>query len=132
MIEIKYDSGKLNSIIAGLSGAVRDFNQQIYEATFDSLLDVRTTVVKPGYVPKRTGTLARSITSAVSRSSNTVAGAVGTNVVYAAIHEFGGVTGRKKSVHIQPKRYLTRAVQDNESKIRDRFKRYLAIEKFIR
>jgi phage gpG-like protein len=37
-----------------------------------------------------TGTLRRSITSSVNMGANTIQGQVGTNVEYAAIHEYGG------------------------------------------
>lgn len=39
----------------------------------------------------RTGTLRRSITAAIRETEDGVTGIVGTNVTYAAIHEFGGV-----------------------------------------
>lgn len=40
----------------------------------------------------RTGTLRRSITQTVNVSGTAVTGIVGTNLEYAAIHEYGGVT----------------------------------------
>jgi phage gpG-like protein len=38
----------------------------------------------------RTGTLRRSITYAIREESDAIIGIVGTNLVYAAIHEYGG------------------------------------------
>lgn len=131
MVTIDYDKGKLEAMISGLKGAVAEFNEQIYQATFDSLLDVRSTAVKPGYAPYKTGTLRRSITSLVNRSKEVIEGAVGTNVVYARIQEFGGKAGRNKGVTIQPKYYISRAVDENKEKIRDRFKQYLAVSRFM-
>jgi HK97 gp10 family phage protein len=49
----------------------------------------------------RTGTLRRSISSSVSTSGTATIGKVGTNVEYAAIHEFGG---RTREHDILPKR----------------------------
>jgi phage gpG-like protein len=40
----------------------------------------------------RTGTLRRSITPSVNMGGSTIQGQVGTNVEYAAIHEYGGTT----------------------------------------
>lgn len=40
----------------------------------------------------RTGTLRRSITPSISTSSNLIEGKASTNIIYAAIHEYGGVT----------------------------------------
>lgn len=87
-----------------------------------SAIDVQTTAKRPGYVPVDTGTLKRSITHTTIRGNGEVTGYVGTNLVYAAIHEFGGVTGRGHKTTITPKRYLTRAVEDNKEKITERFK----------
>lgn len=56
----------------------------------------------------RTGTLRRSVTHKVTGSKSGVVGIVGTNVKYAAIHEFGGRTAahdifpkRAKALHFK-------------------------------
>lgn len=53
--------------------------------------------------PYKTGNLRRSIRSEQSKTDVTT----GTNLVYAAIHEFGGNTGRGHRVRIQARPYLT-------------------------
>ena len=85
--------------------------------------------------PKRTGTLRRSIhTEVLEKRDDYAEVAVGTDVVYAAIQEFGGVIVPKKakmlhwvgeggidifahSVTIKPHPYLRPAWDENESKM---------------
>ena len=49
---------------------------------------------------------------------------VGTNKVYAAIHQFGGPAGRKEKVKIPARAYLTLG-DDAVEEIKDSFKNYL-------
>lgn len=63
-------------------------------------------------VPWDTGTLSRSITMEGVMSGERVI--VGTDVIYAAIHEFGGLTGRNHSVRIRPTPYLRPALNKME------------------
>lgn len=56
----------------------------------------------PGKILSMRGELASSITSYYDDNS----AVVGTNKVYAAIHQFGGPAGRNKSVDIQERPYL--------------------------
>lgn len=51
----------------------------------------------------RTGTLRRSITARVIRGGATITGLVGTNVVYARIHEFGGTVQVPEIVPVRAK-----------------------------
>lgn len=51
-----------------------------------------------------TGKLMRSIKYMISERRKTVY--IGTNVEYAAIHQFGGMTGRRKSVKIPKRPFL--------------------------
>lgn len=57
--------------------------------------------------PYKTGTLRRSINSQLGKGYVEV----GTDVVYAAIHEFGGRTGRNHSVQINAKPYMMPAYE---------------------
>lgn len=104
----------------------------LYQTVMSSVLDVQTTAKRPGYVPYQTGTLRRSITHKIEQVRDGVVGYVGTNVVYARIQEFGGVTGRNKSVNIKPKLFLTRAVKDNAENIRRKFDRFLKVSKLLK
>lgn len=93
--------------------------------------------------PKRTRTLARSIHIEVLESSRyKVALAIGTNVVYAAIHEFGGVITPKQakalafeiggelifaqSVEIKAHPYLRPAMDENVQAVADEINATLA------
>lgn len=79
----------------------------------------------PGQLRVRTGNLRRSIVGEVRK--NIVA--VGTNVVYGPIHEFGGTINRGSSTITMPKRpFITPAFTDNEEKIEDMLLRELIAE----
>jgi phage gpG-like protein len=84
----------------------------------------------------QTANLVNSIKTVLAKSTDTSAEAdVGTGVVYARIHEFGGMIAAKaggalrfmaggqwvtvKSVHIPARPYLRPACDENESKIAD-------------
>ena len=56
----------------------------------------------PGKMLQRTGSLA----SSVSSESDAHIASVGTNKVYAAIQQFGGMAGRGKRVRIPPRPFL--------------------------
>jgi len=62
-----------------------------------------------------TGTLMRSITHEVERDR----AIVGPTVVYAAIHEFGGMAGRGRRVRIPARPYLVPAARENLGRIRE-------------
>lgn len=121
MINITYDSSKLESLIKGLDGVERLFPEQVYVALTASVLDIRNDAIKNA--PKDTGTLARSIDWKVPRGSSSMIGYVGSNLVYAKIHEFGGQTGRNHSVTIQGKHYFERAIQANSAAAKERFRK---------
>lgn len=104
-----------------LEDAKKNMMQGAKMVIMDSLLDIQTTAKTPGYVPVKTGTLKRSITHKVADLSSQIIGYIGSNLVYAAIQEYGGQAGRNKSVNIRPKYYLTRAINTNLDKIKKRF-----------
>lgn len=128
-LKVEYSKTKMDVLVKGLQGAPAQIQLGLKEAMFASVLQVHRTAVQPGYAPFQTGTLRRSITFTVEESQGRVWGAVGSNLVYAAIHEFGGRTGRNQSVQIQPKRYLGRAVEENRDFIRDRFRKLKVLKK---
>lgn len=140
----------LGSIQQSFDGKVKGLRQKMFEGVFGGLLDVRNTVLSPGYVPKKTGDLARSIIPRMEPGSpaKRVTGIIGTNKVYAGIQEFGGTINAKNSkyltfkvngrwvrvrqVTIRPKRYFTRAIKENEKKIEERFRKLMAIKDLTR
>lgn len=126
-MQIKLDTKELSVFAKALANESDKLRTELKKAMVSSVLDVQTTAKKPGYVPLDTGNLRRSIThDPVKFKGNGIVGIIGSNLDYAAIHEFGGKTGRNHSITIKPKRYLQRAIEDNEDKIKDRFKRLLA------
>jgi len=64
----------------------------------------------PGQILQQTGRLAASI----STYSDNDKAVVGTNVVYAAIHQFGGKAGRGRKANIPARPYLQLTDQDLE------------------
>ena len=70
--------------------------------------------------PYLSGTLKRSIDHAtVEKNMKVVAVAVGTDVDYARIHEFGGKTGRGHAVTIKARPYLRPALDENRDKVKN-------------
>lgn len=121
MIKVVYDKNRLDGIIDGLEGSPDAIRAGLEEAMFSSLLQVHSKAVPNA--PYKTGTLHRSLSWAMSNgiSGGRVEGAVGSNLVYARIHELGGNAGRNGSVRIKAKRYLGRAVDSSTSDIKKRF-----------
>ncbi len=74
----------------------------------------------PGRILQMRGELASSITSYYDDDS----AVVGTNKVYAAIHQFGGNAGKNKKVKIPARPYLLLATND-EKQIINEIKNYL-------
>ena len=107
--EIQSEAGSLHKNLVG--------------AMTTSALQIQTTAKKPGYAPIKTGNLRRSITHRVKTAGATISAIIGSNLIYAAIHEFGGQTGRNGSVNIRKKRYIQRAIEDNTNSIRERLGR---------
>ena len=64
----------------------------------------------PGKILQMRGELAASITSYYDSNS----AVVGTNKVYAAIHQFGGKAGRNKNVEIPARPYLKVGDEENQ------------------
>jgi len=109
-----------NNLMRDVNNLMKKTSEGLRIAMQDTLLDVQTTAKSPGYVPYKTGNLKRSMTTRLDETKNQIAGYIGSNVVYAAIQEFGGRAGRKGSVIIRPKYYMTRAIKDNLSKLKQR------------
>ncbi|MDP8171542.1 phage virion morphogenesis protein [Pasteurella skyensis] len=70
---------------------------------------------RQGKVLNDTGNLKNSITAVFDNDSATV----GTNLEYAAIHQFGGMAGRGKKVKIPARPFLSLTPQDEDDVIDD-------------
>jgi phage virion morphogenesis protein len=77
----------------------------------------------PGQILQQTGRLAASITQYADNDQ----AVVGTNAVYAAIHQFGGKAGRGGKVNIPARPYLQLTDEDMEE-ILKAVKEYLKLE----
>lgn len=66
-----------------------DVRQSIVRSTLKLLIKVKREKLNGQVLNKRTGRLGRSITQKIIDLSNGVTGIVGTNVEYAAAHEYG-------------------------------------------
>ena len=53
----------------------------------------------------------------IRASTGKLIGILGTNTVYARIHEFGGRAGRNRSVKLRARKYLQTAIKDSQRKI---------------
>lgn len=89
-VSIKTDKA-WQDILASLNKKDELLMKHMNIALLKSLALVRTNVLQSGKVPYKTGDLRRSITTAIhGLSVDQLRGQVGTNLPYAAIHEFGG------------------------------------------
>ena len=68
---------------------------------------------QPGHIKSRSGHLRRSINTDVKEWGKDIVGVIGSDVVYAAIHEFGGMAGRGRRVKIPARPYLSPALREN-------------------
>lgn len=125
--KITLDAGELADFSKELKKESSELITKLGVAMRASALEVQTTAKKPGYVPYDTGSLRRSITHELKIGSTGIAAIIGSNLEYAAIHEFGGQAGRNGSVTIRPKRYIQRAIEDNDAKIRQRIKQAVSL-----
>lgn len=100
MITYKFDQAQLNALKKATDSAS-------YKKAVDvALFNIGEEVSKTGksLSPFATGTLRRSIESKVTTGKYVE---IGTDVVYARIHEFGGRTGRGHRTVIKARPYMT-------------------------
>lgn len=78
----------------------------------------RLSGARPKYLGVVSGRLRSSIAaSRVIKTGEEYSAKIGTNVVYGAIHEFGGYAGRNHKVFIRPRPFLRPAIEEAENKI---------------
>jgi phage virion morphogenesis protein len=142
MIEIRIDSAKLTAALRRLIASGRDLTPAMrraagiihdaVEENFEeegrpkwkslaaSTLRQRAKEGSTGKILQRRGNLARSIT----RHYDAESAVVGTNLVYAAIHQLGGQAGRSRKVTIPARPYLE-LTRDDEDAIEKSFAKFL-------
>lgn len=117
---------------------LKEINQMLFDKMTLASEFVKDEAVRR--VPKDTRNLEKSITKEVITESGEVVGRIGTNVIYAAIQEFGGVIKAKvkdyltfqtkdgkwhkaKEVTIKAQPYLRPALLENKQKITNFFEK---------
>jgi phage gpG-like protein len=92
-IETGPDFDRMVVKVAGLPTRAK---QALADALLKSMTHIKSAVLLSGRVPYKTGTLRRSITTKVETSGDIAdyEGEIGTNLPYAAIHEYGGTFTR--------------------------------------
>ncbi|MEI7475371.1 MAG: phage virion morphogenesis protein [bacterium] len=103
-------SQNLRPLMKNIAGIMQDSVEENFEKEGQKWTPLSESTIKqrkkkgywPGRILQRRGELAASITSKYDENS----AVVGTNKVYAAIHQFGGDAGRGKKVKILARPYL--------------------------
>ncbi len=132
-------SGELDSLrqsLAGLPGTVRlALRGALQSAMADLAATVQGDKLSGQMLQVRSGRLRASITATVDDDGGTLSGTVGSNVPYAAIHEYGGTIARRQAagarrlrsgtsrggVIVEPERsYLRSALAEQANSIQDR------------
>lgn len=111
----------LNELVKKLDNATK--NEVVSNAlTFGALSltawikDKRLSGPRPTYLGVKTGRLRSSISAGqVEHSGNEYLVKIGTNVVYASIHEFGGMAGRNNKVRIPARPFLRPSIEDSDN-----------------
>ena len=125
-VQVTFDERKMESQIANFGKLATQLQAAIVHSMESSAIDVQTEAKRRA--PKKTGTLSRSITHEPPKKRGTaIYVRVGTNIEYAAIHEYGGWTGRNHAVHIKEKRYFRGAIEMVRPKISTKFRKIIAM-----
>jgi HK97 gp10 family phage protein len=106
MISYKIDQKQLQQLLAKLD------RSKMQSAVDIALKRIGMAMEKSAHdkAPYKTGHLRGSIVSEQTKTSVTT----GTNVVYAAIHEFGGMAGRGRKVKIPARPYLRPGLEEQK------------------
>lgn len=94
MLEVKLEGDKaLAANLGAMSSRMKaEITRTVRRLSIELSAYVKERKLSGQVLTPRTGTLRRSITHSVTEGPDGVTGKVGTNVVYAAIHEYGGKT----------------------------------------
>lgn len=84
------NDGSLDRVIKVFEGSNEKMTDALRDALFESLHLIRTASLTSGRIPYKSGTLRRSLTVSIRLEGKNLEGFMGTNLPYAAIHEFGG------------------------------------------
>lgn len=80
---------------------------------------------RPDKLDIKTGRLRDSIRSRVITDGSHIQVIMGSHVVYAQIHEFGGYTGRGHKAYLRPRPFLKTAIADEFPQFKEKLERVL-------
>lgn len=143
--DIRFDG--LDDFQKGMGKTAKELPGRIYKAVVQacSLVETRSKThhLAGATLKARTHRLQHSVKSIVKRSGTTISGRVGSPVVYAAIHEYGGIIKPKKAKYLSfqidgtwirtkkvtmPKReWLSKSLRDVQGRIESIFGRHIEI-----
>jgi len=136
MVKIRVETDKaFENMVIKARGLTREVDEAARLAMELSAMATVSTIKSSGRVPRKTSNLMRSIRHRThGRRIGNLWAEVGTNVVYARIHEFGGPVhrtqawGRPTRPYVaiyKERRYLRGGLQDSTHKIGQIFRREL-------
>jgi phage gpG-like protein len=106
---VTVDTSRLEARLAALPGKLQaSLTRAVQRLSIKLQGNVMASKLSGQVLHVRTGTLRRSINQKVEQSGNTIRGSVGTNVEYAAIHEYGGtifIPPRIRKTHFKMDKY---------------------------
>lgn len=143
--DIRFDG--LDDFRRGMGKSAKDLPGRIYKAVVQSCSLVETRAkthhLAGATLKARTHLLQHSVKSRVNVRGTAISGRVGSPVVYAAIHEFGGIIKPKKAKYLvfqidgtwirtkqvtMPKReWLAKSLKDVQGRIESIFGRHIEI-----
>lgn len=81
---------------------IRSVSEQVKRSTYELEAYIKATKLGGQVLKRRTGRLSRSVHSEFMGLNTTQAkGVVGTNVVYARIHEYGGIIAARNAAYLR-------------------------------
>lgn len=108
-------SVKSAAVVAMLKGFRGRFKQRLIRALNQLTIEVQRSVkenkLSGQVLHVRTGTLRRSINRKVEEKGSTISGVVGTNVRYAAAHEYGFVGVVTVKEHLRREKLVTKKIK---------------------
>lgn len=127
--------GELGRIAKIFETSNEELKDQLRDALFESLHLIRTASLQSGRIPYKSGTLRRSLTVAMTIAGKGFEGMMGTNLPYAAVHEYGGAITRYQAwgkptrpyvATYRERSYLRTPFAESAGLIQKTFDRYVA------
>jgi phage virion morphogenesis protein len=112
-------SGNLRPALVGVAAVMMDSTESNFEQEgrprWQDLKDsTKKARARKGKYPGKMLQVTSGLSSSVSEKVTATSAIVGTNKAYAAIHQFGGMAGRKKSAEIPERPFLKITKEDIE------------------